>query len=123
MMNETAPAPVDPAYQSTAAEHDAVDHDAPVPPGRPIRLEPTPPGLWRVILGVVVALLAPFFGIIIGSGMGSTDSAGRMAPLYWGFFIGGLIGGAALVVAGLGAMALLRHSRAAEREADGTEQP
>ena len=89
-----------------------VDDDAPVPPGRPIRLVPTPPGLWRVLIGVVVALLAPFFGILIGSGIGAAEGGNRMDPLYWGFFIGGLIGALGLVAAGLGAMALIRHARA-----------
>lgn len=104
------------AGTSTATE--PVDRDAPVPPGRPVRLVPTPPGLWRVLLGAVVALLAPFFGILIGSGIGSTDDGSRMDPLYWGFFIGGLIGALGLVAAGLGAMALIRHARAQNRAED-----
>lgn len=96
----------------------ASDHDTSAPPGRPVHLEPTPPGLWRVLLGVVVALLAPFFGILIGSGMGVEDSAIRMQPLYWGFFSGGLIGILGLVAAGMGAMTLIRHTRAKNRAED-----
>lgn len=103
---------------STPAGTPQIDDDAPVPPGRPIRLEPTPPGLWRVLLGVVVALLAPFFGILIGSGLGAADGGSRMDPLYWGFFIGGLIGAVGLVAAGLGAMALMRHARSKDRAED-----
>ncbi|MFQ6484541.1 hypothetical protein [Brachybacterium epidermidis] len=107
-MNDTAP--------PTAPR--AVDDDAPVPPGRPMRLVPTPPGLWRVLIGVVVALLAPFFGILIGSGIGAAEGGNRMDPLYWGFFIGGLIGALGLVAAGIGAMALIRHARAQQRVED-----
>lgn len=116
----TAGAPtttVPPTTTSSTAAPQA-DHDAPVPPGRPVHLVPTPPGLWRVLLGVVVALLAPFFGILIGSGMGVEDSAIRMQPLYWGFFIGGLIGIVGLVAAGMGAMSLIRHGRAKGRAED-----
>lgn len=86
--------------------------DTPAPPGRRVRLQPTPPGFWWVLLGAVVALLAPFFGILIGSTIGSHDTAARMDPLYWGFFIGGLIGVLGLLAAGYGGRTLLRRSRA-----------
>lgn len=85
----TAGAPTTTVPPTTTSQ---TDHDAPVPPGRPVHLVPTPPGLWRVLLGVVVALLAPFFGILIGSGIGAAEGGNRMDPLYWGFFIGWLIG-------------------------------
>lgn len=94
----------------TAAQ---VPDDAPVEPGRRVRLEPTPPGFWRILIGLAIALLAPFFGILAGSGMGVDADAERMSPLYWGFFLGGLIGAAALVMAAAGLMTLLRHNRGA----------
>ncbi|SLN00525.1 hypothetical protein FM106_19185 [Brachybacterium faecium] len=106
--------PVDPpAPASTGAQAPAAPSaDAPVRPGRRVRLEPTPPGFWRMLLGLAVALLAPFFGILFGSGLGAETGVDRMSPLYWGFFLGGLIGAVGLLVAVLGAMALLRHRRA-----------
>ena len=79
-------------------------------------LAATPPGFRRIMLGTVIALLAPFFGILIGSGIGEGDSFSGMQPMYWGFFTGGLIGGAALLVAASGARALWRSSRTRERE-------
>lgn len=88
-----------------------IDDDAPVPPGRPVRLEPTPPGFWRVMLGAIVAVLAPLFGILVGTSVGAPDTGGAMDPLYWGFFLGGLIGALGLVSAGFGAASLIRHSR------------
>lgn len=62
---------------------EVVEDDTPPPPGRPVRLEPTPPGFWRAVGGAVLAVLAPFFGILIGSTMGNEDPASRMDPLYW----------------------------------------
>jgi hypothetical protein len=81
-------------------------------PGRRVRLEPTPPGFWRVLLGVIAALLAPLFGILIGSTVGTRDSVTGMEALYWGFLGGALVGGLGLVMAGLSALTLIRHARA-----------
>ena len=85
--------------------------DTPAPPGRPVRLVPTPPGFWRAVGGAVVMVLAPFFGILIGSTMGDEDPASRMEPLYWGFFVGTLIGALAVVSIGLGIRQLMRNPR------------
>ena len=90
--------------------------DAIPAPGRPVRLVPTPPGFWRVVGGVIVAMLGPFFGILIGSTRGHADVASRMVPLYWGFFIGCVIGALGLVSLVLGARTMLRAARAAEPE-------
>lgn len=90
-----------------------VDDDAPPPPGRPVRLVPTPPGFWRVTGGAIVAVLAPFFGILIGSTMGSEEAGARMDPLFWGFFLGCLVGALGIVSVGLGARRLMRDARAA----------
>lgn len=102
--------------ETPAAEEGPVAEEAPVPPGRPVRLVPTPPGFWPLLLGAAVGLLAPFFGTLIGSGMGVTGDASRMSPLYWGFFIGGLIGAIGLLVAARGAVRLLRHTRSPRGE-------
>lgn len=82
--------------------------DAPPAPGRPVRLEPTPPGFRRLILGGALAVLAPLFGVLMGTSAGSEDTASAMDPLYWGFFIGGLIGLIGLVVAATGGLRLIR---------------
>lgn len=105
---------------ASAADAELVYDDTPAPPGRRVRLVATPPGFWWVLLGAVVALLGPFFGILIGSTVGSHDTAGRIDPLYWGFFIGGLVGVLGLLAAAFGGMRLLRRSRSGEPE---EEQP
>src|SRR5699024_4488410 len=78
---------------SPRAGAEVVEDDTPPPPGRPVRLELPPPGFWRSVGGAVLAVLAPFFAILIGSTMGNEDPASRMDPLYWGFFIGIVVGG------------------------------
>lgn len=93
---------------------DPFEDDSPIPPGRPVRLEPTPPGFRRVLLGAVVAVLSPLFGILVGTSVGSLDTTSAMDPLYWGFFLGGLIGALGLVSVGFGAASLLRYSRRGE---------
>lgn len=97
---------------TTRRDDELVYDDTPAPPGRPVRLVPTPDGFWRVAGGIIVAMLAPFFGILVGSAIGAEDPAGRMEPLYWGFFAGAVIGGLGLVSIGLGARVLLRGARA-----------
>ncbi len=80
--------------------------------GRHIHLEPLPPGLWGVILGVVIGGLAPLGGFLVGSilGVGSPDAA--VAPMFIALFIGIVVGALGLLVAGLGGMRLFRHVRA-----------
>ncbi|QFG68682.1 hypothetical protein [Ornithinimicrobium pratense] len=90
---------------------DPVYDETPAPSGRPVRLEPTPPGFWRVLGGAIVAVLAPFFGILTGSTLGADEPSTRMDPLYWGFFIGCVIGALGLVSVGLGARQLMRNPR------------
>lgn len=72
----------------------AGDADA---PGRPVLLTPAPPGLWRILLGAGTTILAPFFGFLVGSIQiaGGKDTT----PLYYGLFVGVVIGAASLVVA------------------------
>jgi len=108
------PAAIDPGTRPDGVTED----DAPAPPGRPVRLSPTPPGFWATLLGVVAALLAPFFGILIGSGIGSGPSTAGLSPMAWGFALGSLLGALALVAAGLGAARLWRHQRDRGAEAE-----
>lgn len=114
MMNDTGPA----SGPGSGPAAELVYDDTPAPPGRPVRLEPTPPGFWRLLLGSILGLLAPFFGILIGSTLGTPEADSRMDPLYWGFFIGGLIGVLGLVAAGFSGAALIRHSRSRNLEED-----
>ena len=111
---ETATAAGTGAVSATGPE--AVHDDAAAPPGRRVRLVPTPPGFWWVLLGAIVTLLGPFFGILIGSTVGSHDTAGRMDPLYWGFFLGGLVGVLGLLAGAFGVMRLMRRSRSSTRQ-------
>ncbi|WP_394214100.1 hypothetical protein [Brachybacterium vulturis] len=125
-MNDTSPVPgqasaVGPTQASGARPTGGdrvgiLDGDIPVPPGRPVRLEPTPPGFWRVLLGAIVTVLAPLFGILVGTSVGAPASGGAMDPLYWGFFLGGLLGLLGLVSAVFGAASLIRHSRTTTAE-------
>lgn len=118
-MSESAPSTerVPTAGSPTAADQQhPVDPGADISPGRRVVLTPTRPGFWRVVMGAVIALLAPFFGILIGSGIGQSDGSGGMQPMYWGFFIGGLIGAAALLVAVSGALVLWREAQAENEE-------
>lgn len=102
---------------STRREDELVYDDTPAPPGRPVRLEPTPPGFWRTVGGAILAVLTPFFGILIGSTMGDDDPASRMDPLYWGFFAGLVGGGLGLLIMGLGIRQLLRNPRTGDASA------
>lgn len=97
-------------------DHELVYDDTPAPPGRPVRLVPTPPGFWSVLGGAIVAVLAPFFGILIGSTLGSPEASDRMDPLFWGFAIGCMVGALGMVAVGLGARRLWRRARARAQE-------
>lgn len=104
---------------TTEPAHEALVYDTtPAPPGRPVRLVPTPPGFWRVAGGIIVAMLAPFFGILIGSTVGAEDPSVRMDPLYWGFFFGAVIGGLGLLSAFSGSRQLRRSTQEEHQEAE-----
>jgi hypothetical protein len=79
-----------------------------VPPGRPIVLQPTPPGLWMVLLGVAVGALAPLFGFLIGGAIGTTEEQAN-DPMFIALFLGILVGGIGVLVAIAGAVRLWRH--------------
>jgi hypothetical protein len=82
-----------------------------IPAGRPVRLVPTAPGFWRTVLGVALAGLAPLFGFLIGTILGDTNSDFFLQPIYWGLFVGVLIGGVGVLIAVLGGRRLWLHHR------------
>lgn len=77
-------------------------------PGRPVVLTDPPAGLWPVLIGAGVALLAPFFGFLIGTAIGPGDPGSLRNPIYLGLFIGVLVGAVGVLVALLGARTLYR---------------
>ena len=70
------------------------------------------------LLGVVVAILAPLFGFLIGSASGMPDGDPLLSPLYWGLFAGVVVGGLGVVAAVIGGRRLwLDAHREETREA------
>ncbi|MDI6912075.1 hypothetical protein [Nocardioides sp.] len=89
------------------------DHEHPgIASGRQIRLEPVRPGVWLIILGVVLAALGPLFGFLLGSMIG-IDEGDDIDAIYLYLFAGIVIGGIGVGVALLGARRVLRDRRAA----------
>ncbi|WP_454084808.1 hypothetical protein [Georgenia sp. Marseille-Q6866] len=85
-------------------------HDS-APPGRPVRLVPTPPGFWRLVLGLCAATFAPLFGFLLGSVLGTSGTGTELSPQYLGLFTGFVLGGLGLAVAFLGGRRLWFHYR------------
>jgi hypothetical protein len=100
-MSSAAP---DPA----ASAPDDDDLDAPRV-GRPVVLEPTPPGMWRALLGTAVAVLAPLFGFLVGGAFGPGTIGESIDPMFISLFVGILIGGVGVLVALSGGARLWRH--------------
>lgn len=79
-----------------------------IPAGRPIRLVPTPPGLWLMIGGGLIASLGPLFGFLIGSLIGDNPIAGQ-SPIYLFLFLGLVVGAVGIGMIVLGGVRLYRH--------------
>lgn len=94
----------DPAV--TASGDDAVDAPG---VGRPVVLEPTPPGMWRALLGATVAVLAPLLGFLVGGAFGAGTIGDSSDPMFLSLFVGILIGGVGVLVALSGGARLWRH--------------
>ncbi len=77
--------------------------------GRPVVLEPTPPGLWRALLGTAVAVLAPLFGFLVGGMFGAGMVGESVDPMFLSLFTGIVIGGIGVLVAISGGARLWRH--------------
>lgn len=90
--------------------------------GRPVRLVPTPPGFWLTVLGTCVAALAPLFGFLAGSMISGSQADFWLEPIYWGLFLGVLVGGVGVLMAVLGGRRLWRHSRMDRAEVDPSQE-
>jgi hypothetical protein len=91
-----------------SAASDVDDLDAPGT-GRPVVLEPSPPGLWRALLGGAVAVLAPLLGFLVGGIFGAGTAGDSMDPMFLSLFIGIVIGGVGVLVALSGGARLWTH--------------
>lgn len=87
----------------------------PVEPGRGIELRPVPPGATLLVLGVVLAVLGPLAGFLAGSMVDSGSTTQRVSPMFLYLFVGFVLGGLGLLMAGLGGLRLARHLRTGER--------
>lgn len=94
------------------------DTAASAPPGRPVRLVPTPPGFWMALLGGGLAALAPLFGFLAGSMAGAPEGDVMLSPLYWGLFGGVLLGGVGVLMAMAGGWRLWTHLHRASTDED-----
>jgi hypothetical protein len=95
---------------STTPDPATVDEPGDLPePGRPVVLEATPPGLWRTLLGVAVAVLAPLFGFLIGGAFGAGTIGTSIDPMFLSLFTGIFIGGIGVLVAISGGARIWRH--------------
>ncbi|MGA4670358.1 hypothetical protein ACPCG0_11290 [Propionibacteriaceae bacterium Y1923] len=86
-------------------------------PGRPVVLEPLAPGVWTLILGAALAVLAPLFGFLIGTTYGPGDGSRAINPIELGLIAGVIVGGIGVAIALVGAWRLIQRSRAAHGEA------
>jgi hypothetical protein len=101
-MNSAAP---DPA----TVEEPGGDEVLAPEPGRRVVLEPTPPGMWRVLLGLAVAALAPLAGFLVGGIFGAGQIGDKVDPMFLSLFVGIIIGGIGVLVALSGGARLWRH--------------
>jgi len=68
------------------------------------------PGIHRIIIGTVIAVLAPLFGFLGGS-MAGAEGGDTVQPLYFWLMGGILVGGVGALVAVLGGVRLVRARR------------
>ena len=94
---------------STAPDPAAVDELGAAQPGRPVVLEPTPPGMWRALLGMAVAVLAPLLGFLVGGIFGAGTVGDSIDPMFLSLFVGIIIGGIGVFVALSGGARLWTH--------------
>ena len=117
-MNDTAPdrsAVTDPGADPSPGP-DPGDVAGTPEPGRRVVLEATPPGLWRVLLGVALAALAPLLGFLVGGIRGVGKVGDEVDPMFISLFLGIVIGGIGLLVAVSGGTRLWRHFHATEQD-------
>ena len=79
--------------------------------GRQVTLTPVPPGVWLIVGGGIVAALAPMFGFLIGSVIGSTTDKSDLSPIYLFLFGGIAVGGLGVGAVLLGARRVIQDRR------------
>lgn len=79
------------------------------PPERDVLMAPMPPGSWQLLLGLIIAALAPLGGFLAGSMAGPGAPTDRFSPLFLYLFGGIVLGGVGIVIAGLGGLRFYRH--------------
>lgn len=78
------------------------------------------PGIHRIILGTVIAVLAPLFGFLGGSMVGA-EGGETVQPLYYWLMGGIVVGGIGTLIAIVGGVRLVRARRESRaRRAGGT---
>lgn len=85
--------------------------------GRPVVLEPMPPGWWLVICGTVLAALGPLFGFLIGSMIGEGDGDG-MDPIQLWLLLGFLAGAVGVAMALMGGYTIIDRRRGEDGPSD-----
>ena len=65
--------------------------------------------LQMMVVGAVVAILAPLSGFLAGSMIGPARELGDYDAMFVAMFVGLMIGGAGAVTAGLGVLRFVRH--------------
>ncbi len=75
--------------------------------GRQIRLVPTAPGVWWVLLGAGAMTLGPLFGFLVGTVVGVDQKTLGMAPIFFFLFLGFMVAGLGLGAVLLGVRRLL----------------
>ncbi|MCK6211140.1 hypothetical protein KZX45_11355 [Georgenia sp. EYE_87] len=68
------------------------------------------PGIHRILIGTVIAVLAPLFGFLGGS-MAGAEGGDTVQPLYFWLMGGIFVGGVGALIAVLGGVRLVRARR------------
>ena len=84
----------------------------------PPREQHAPRGIRAMILGSILAALAPLAGFLGGSIVGYSGADGGLSPLFLWLFVGLLVGAVGAVVAIMGGLRWLRTRHAQQLPAD-----
>lgn len=96
--------------------------DRPVDHAPPVEAHQQP-GVRAMVLGSLLAVLAPLAGFLGGSMVGDAGSAAGLSPLFLWMFVGLLVGGVGGVIAILGALRWTRTRHDNDSAQARAEQP